>query len=163
MENNIENKIDSDFKKILWYIITDFFVLSKEFDWYSSWKTFENTKKLQCKVLNKDNWKNIKVSKYFTKNEIEEYSEDLIVTLEKILHELDSLSQNIEKLSETQKEGIVRYIKWVLKKREDFAGFKFPMKFRDMLFVELWIDYVDDIWEVKDETLMLLEVLILSK
>lgn len=163
MKNNIENKINSDFKKLLWYIITNIFLLSKEFDWWSSWKTFENNIKLQWKVFHNHNWENIKVTKYFIKNEIEEYSENLIVSLEKILIELDLISQRIEKLSESQKEEIVRYIKWILKEKEDIAGFKFPMKFRDILFAELWIDYVDDIWEVKNETVMLLEVLMLKK
>lgn len=66
-------------------------------------------------------------------------------------------------MSETQKEKLVTFIKKTIKDNEKWASFSLSQKFKEMIFIELWIDYIDDVWNARDETFMLLNKIMMVK
>lgn len=163
MSESIEKWFQTEFLEILWYIINDIFVLSKEFEWALWWEVNKNKSTTQLNVVNNYKNKFKKVEKYFAEKDLEEYPEKLLKYLEKILSELEEISIEVEKMPDEQKEKLVSFIKKTIKDNEKWASFKFSEKYREMLFIELWIDYIDDIWNAKDETFMLLNKIMMNK
>lgn len=163
MENK-ENILKSDFLEILWYVINDIFILSKEFSWALSWDIKEWSEKHKVRVLENKDSKFKKLNCYFIKEEIDLYYTELTQTLDNLLVELEKMSKEINLIDDEKKEKIVTFIKSEIEKLSAWASFNFPQRFRDMLFIELWLDHIDDIWEAKEiANLAISKVMLMSR
>lgn len=155
MDKLNEKILDDNFFEVLWFVINDFFVLSKEIEWAFWW---DNLKRKNDKNLKFPNTR-----KYFTKKEVEELPLILIKVLENLLKDLSRISKELSLYSDNQKQKIVDFINNEIKKKEKNSTFMFPYKFKDLIFFELWIDHIDDIWEARNETNMLLDKIMMMK
>lgn len=142
--NSKEHIFDDNFYEVLSYIINDLYVLAKELDW----AFLEDN----LSLINEVDWKFPKLSQYFTKDEIKEFPLVLIRIFENLLKELSKKSLEISKLEDNQKEKIVLFIKNQIKEKEIKSGYAFPNKILEIVLIEIWLDHIDEIWDVKLET-----------
>ena len=49
------------------------------------------------------------------------------------------------------------------REKQIWNDFCFPQNYKDMIMMELWLDIVDKVWDAKNETLALLEVIMLKR
>lgn len=160
MENK-ENILETELLEPLWYVINDILVISKEFEW--AWKPQEK-KVTKMRLLEK--FKEIckKSKNYFTDAQILWYPPLLVGTLEKLLEELEIFSLKIKDFPDEKKEKIVSFIKSKLEEISKWKSFNLSQKFRDMIFIELWLDHIDDIWEAKEiANLAISKVMLMSR
>ena len=142
---------ENELHEVIWYIISDLYTLSKEFEWYihgdiiSTEKEVINISKIPL------------VRNHFSIDELCMYSNELFESLEKLLQELKNREVDIRKISEYDKEKLVAF----MKKEVDLLAmssswYRIPDKFLDMLFFHLWLDHIDSIWDTKAYTKFIL-------
>lgn len=148
MSNNKITEIpEEEFYEEIGYILSDLHSLSKEFEWYNYGNRTSLVKWLWNLVVNLP-----LVAAYFNSWELSLYSKKMFEQLEVLLEEISQKGKKIQMLWEDEKEKLVTFIKKELNLHAKKSSFEFPMKFREMLFVELGLDHVDDIWNIKEYT-----------
>lgn len=137
---------DNELHEVIWYALSDLHSLAKDFERYTHGNVIDLEAQEPTKISHLP-----RVKKYFSVDQAIMYSQKLFDSLEKLLREISEYATEIENLSESEQENVVTYIKKELDILSMSSLYEFPEKFRDMLFVELGIDHIDDTGDLKAE------------
>lgn len=151
-------------KEFLLFAINDIFILWKEIEWSLIW--IKSNPKMSIKI--NVNWRPYifsELSNYFNERDFLHVPIKYVNNLYKLLLELRVIWQKIEKLDEKDKISILDFVTDMIKYREKqiWNDFCFPQNYKDMIMMELWLDIVDKLWDATNETLALLEVIMLKR
>ena len=154
-----------EIKELLLFTINDVLVLSKVIEWSKIWNK-KSKQKLSIEIS--INWKPYvfsELSNYFNEQDFLNVPLNYLNSLYRLVLELKIVWKKIEFLSEQEKISIFDFVTDIIDFREKQArwNFLFDQKIKDMIMMELWLDIVDKIWDAKNETLALLEVLLIKK
>lgn len=111
--------------------------------------------------MNESSFQFEKIYEYF--NDISQYPLSLLVALERLLEEISELSRKIRKMTEEERIWVKKFIQHIIHTNEWISGSPMNSVFQDILFFELWIDGVDEVWEARDEMAMLLNKVMMTK
>jgi len=154
-----------EIKELLLFTINDVLVLSKVIEWSKIWNK-KSKQKLSIEIS--INWKPYvfsELSNYFNEQDFLNVPLNYLNSLYRLVLELKIVWKKIEFLSEQEKISIFDFVTDIIDFREKQArwNFLFDQKIKDMIMMELWLDIVDKVWDAKNETLALLEVLLIKK
>lgn len=73
--------------------------------------------------------------------------------------------KKIESLSDNDKISILDFILEMISFREKqvWEGFSFPQNYKDMILIELWLDIVDKVWDATNQTLKILDIIMMKR
>lgn len=157
MKNQLEGKntFPTQFYYELGNIVNDMFVLAKEFEWSRVWdekvRYDRNISSFQFE----------KVYEYF--DDISDYPFSVLIALERLLEELWDISRKIKKLSDEECIWVKKFIQHIIYTNEWISGSSMNSVFQDILFFELWIDGVDEVWEAREEMAILLNKVMMRR
>lgn len=128
------------------FIINDYIMLSRDFKlyetWWLSWKWGE------VKTIHKHSHSKFpKVFELLLKWEIEEFPEDLLSELEKIITKLRELYKVIKKLWLNEKEKVLGFIQSSIEAKQKELWFILPDNFKEIFLKALQLDKVEYIPE----------------
>lgn len=146
-------------------LVREIFVLCHEFEWSLKGEiSLKPEAFLEVKQQEKVLWWLHRVEKYFTRDEMESYKNELLLLLESALSRIEVHSDELSFLPTEFQEEVARFIKKELFKHKSFSGKDLSEKFKDMLFAAFGIDHIDLIGNAQMESVMCIEkTLLLSK
>lgn len=138
-------------------IVNDLFIVSRWFnDYLILWKVQKETKK--------NSWLNYwLVWIYFSLKELNTVPLNYVLEMEKLLLLIRALNEDLSKIDDFKREEILNFINfeiWILESKYEY---KFLLRFKDIILHELWIDHLDVTWDAVEETLMLLNLVMMRK
>lgn len=155
-----------EIKELLLFTINDILVLSKEIKWFLNWvEKFKNKVEFKITV----NWKPFifsELSNYFYEKDFLNIPFNYINSLYKLLLELRVIWKKIEVLSKQEQISILDFVNEFIVFREEQRNGEesfIDKRFKDMIFMELWLDSIDKIGDATNETLSLLKVIMLKR
>jgi len=153
-----------EIKEVVMYTINNVLTLSKEIEWSLILLEQNNNKSITIDINGKP-FIFSELSNYFYEKDFLDVPVEYFFLLYKSLLELRVLWQKIDNLSEDDKISILDFVTNMINSREKqiWNDFSFPQNYKDMIMIELWLDIVDKVWDAKNETLALLEVLLLKR
>lgn len=158
----LKNYSFENIKELLIYSINAFFMLSKEIEYYKNHSIKLDNSKIKILV----NWKDFvysEFSNYFTENDLYGIPLNYKYILYSSIIELKSIWRIIATLNNEEKILILDYVNSLIISLERSSSFKFLDKYKDIVFSELWLDIVDKVGDTTNETLALLEVIMLKR
>ncbi|MDD3793461.1 MAG: hypothetical protein PHI37_01495 [Candidatus Gracilibacteria bacterium] len=166
MENQAEfySGNNTEINEFLLFVINDILILSKEIEWLSDGIKKDDTKVISITVKGKS-YSFCELSNYFYERDFLDIPYDYVNKLYKLLLELRVLGKKIESLSDKDKISILDFVLEMIASREKKIGedFSFPQNYKDMIMIELGLDIVDKVGDATNETLALLEVIMMKR
>ncbi|NVP17856.1 hypothetical protein HUU51_04020 [Candidatus Gracilibacteria bacterium] len=150
--------------EVVMFAINDVLTLSKEIEWPLVLLEKDDSKSVTININGKP-FIFSELSNYFYEKEFLDVPVKYLFLLYKLLLELRVLGEKINNLSENDKISILDFVTNMISSREKQIGndFCFPQNYKDMIMMELGLDIVDKVGDAKNETLALLEVIMLKR
>ncbi len=163
-KENVLGYWSNEIKEFLLFTINDILVLSKEIEWSLVWVKSDTKMSIKITV----NWNPYifsELSNYFNERDFLHVPIKYVNNLYKLLLELKIIWKKIESLSEKDKISILDFVDEMIKFRQRQSGdnFFYDDRYKNMIMMELWLDVVDKIGDATNETLALLEVIMLKR
>lgn len=162
---DLNEGIDEELKYLLPSVINSILKLLKEIRKIRM--RWENYNSLDSIIFStRDDFRFSSLSNYFSYDELLILPEKIPLLLGKLLAELSVYWRWIWKESSEDKFKIVEFVNEILSKFEKDNIFTIPKVYRDMIFLELGIDHLADLYNTmnaRDVTLMMIEKLLLMK
>jgi hypothetical protein len=163
-----------EIKENLLFTINDVLTISKEIEWSLVWVKINDKNPIRISLR----WKTYirmpyiwipyiftELSNYFYEQDFVNVPLNYLNSLYKLLLELRGLWKKIESLSDNDKISILDFVLEMISFREKqvWEDFCFPQNYKDLIMIELGLDIVDKVWDATNETLALLDVIMLKR
>ncbi|MDD3145098.1 MAG: hypothetical protein PHV23_03210 [Candidatus Gracilibacteria bacterium] len=156
---------EQEIKEFLIFAINDILVLSKEME--RSLTGLEDSKgPLSIKIsVNQKPFIFCELSNYFKEQDFINVPVNYLNALYRLVLELKVIGKKIESFSEQEKISILDFVNKLLlfREKQERGGYSFDQRYIDIIFMELGLDVVDKIGDARNETLALLEILMMKK
>lgn len=156
---------EQEIKEFLLFAINDLLILSKEIEWSLIWLV-DSKGPLSIKIsVNQKPFIFSELSNYFREQDFINVPVNYLNSLYRLVLELKVIWKKIESFSEQEKISILDFVNELIMFREKQERWRyiFDQRYIDIIFMELWLDVVDKIGDAKNETLALLEILMMKK
>lgn len=154
----------TEIKELILHTINHILILSKEIEKSLIW--VKKIEWFQAKLT--INWKPFifsELSNYFREQDFLYVNINYLNWLYKLILTFRVLWKKIESLSEDEQISILDFVNDILTffEKQRIDEFRLSQTYKDIIFMELWLDSIDKIGDAKNETLALLEVIMLKR